>query len=151
MLLNYQQRNADFLAAARQAARRELAAGHTLSTRSLIDMELSQPAPAYYVSAEYVLRRLRLLKSGRATCSNPRRKAMFDEIEHKFNQLRAKHPDADHFTLLDDMLGHDGPGASSFFISHEYALRLFCGSARRSRRRTPHSRHNGGSITNKSR
>lgn len=145
MLLNYQQRNADFLRAARRVARQELEAGRTLSTRSLIDTVLRQPAPAYYVSAEYVLRRMRLLKSGRATCSNPRRAAMLDEIEQKFNALRQLHPQADPFALLDDMLGPEGPGASSFFLSPEYALRLFSGSARReptrrSRRRCPHSR-----------
>ena len=93
------------------------------------------------------MRRLNRLRSGRATCRNPQRLAMLDEIREKFDRLRAEHPDADRLTLLDDMLGHDGPGASRFFIGEEYALRLYTGSARgaadrprHSHGRRPHSR-----------
>lgn len=151
MLLNYEKRNSDFLAAVRSTARRELQAGRPLESRRLVRQALASPAPAYYVSADYVMRRLNRMRSGRATCRNPQRLAMLDEIREKFDRLRAEHPDADRLTLLDDMLGHDGPGASRFFIGEEYALRLYTGSARRaadrprhSHRRRPHSRPGSG-------
>lgn len=151
MLHDYERRNADFLAAVRATARRELQAGHRLESRRLVRQTLASPAPAYYVSADYVIRRLNRLRSGRETCRNPLRQAMLDEIGRKYDRLRAENPGADRLTLLDDMLGHGGPGASRFFIGEEYALRLYTGSARRAadrprHRRRPRSRHGGDST-----
>ena len=113
MLLNYEQRNSDFLRAVRRAARRNMEQGTTLNSRDLVREVLSSGAPAWYITTDYAWRRLKLLKAGKL------------------------------HTLLDDILSGSAATPSRFFISEEYALRLFTGSARRAPAipRPPAGRH----------
>ena len=132
MLLNYEQRNSDFLRAVRRAARRSMEQGITLNSRTLVREALASPAPAWYLSTEYVWRRLKLLEAGKLPPgSNRLRHAMLLEIAGLLRKAVAQKPDADPYALLDDLLAGNGPRPSRFFISEEYALRLFTGSARR--------------------
>lgn len=143
MLLNYEQRNNDFLTAVRRAARRRLMAGELLQSRSLVREALREPAPSYYVTTDYIWRRLREKTAGRLPLRGPRAE-MLEEIEQRLTEMKKKSPEKDIFALLDDILSPQGPGASRFFIGEEYALRLFTGSARRHRRRLPASRKRPG-------
>lgn len=144
MFLNYEQRNSDFLQAVRRVARRKLDKGERLQTHSLVKEALASPAPSYYVTAEYIWRRIKDRAKGYDIAPGPRRD-MLDEIAGRLDEARGLHPETDPFALLDDILGPQGGGASRFFIGQEYALRLFTGSARRHRRRKPASRHDTSS------
>lgn len=132
MLLNYEQRNSDFLRAVRRAARRNMEQGTTLNSRALVREVLASGAPAWYITTEYAWRRLKLLKAGKLQAQpGSLRRIMLDEIDALLRQACLDNPDADPYALLDDILSGSAATPSRFFISEEYALRLFTGSARR--------------------
>lgn len=132
MLLNYEQRNSDFLRAVRRTARRSLEHGTPLVARALVREVLRAPAPAWYLSTDYAWRRLKLLRNGKlqTPCGSMRR-IMLEELDGHLRAATLRQPRADPYALLDDILAGNGPLPSRFFISEEYALRLFTGSARR--------------------
>lgn len=164
MLINYDQRNSDFLRAVRRAARRSLENGSRLVARDLVREALALPAPAWYLSTDYAWRRLKLLRAGKLLpAPGSLRRLMLEELDGHLSEASRRLPTADPYALLDDILSGNGPLPSRFFISEEYALRLFTGSARRKvpdgcrralpmpdarhRRRRPASRTSSSSVT----
>ncbi len=104
------------------AVRRLLATGRYATAVELTAAAALEPAPQYYVTFSYALRRLRngapLHTSRRPT----RATAMWTELSEKVNRLRQSH----HLSLADALTRvlTDSP-ASSFFLSPSSALRLY--------------------------
>ncbi len=132
MLLNYEQRNSDFLRAVRRAARRSLEQRKQLVARTLVREVLHSHAPAWYLTTDYAWRRLKLLRSRKLPAqAGSLRRLMLEELDAHLRAAEDARPHHDPYALLDDILAGNGPLPSRFFISEEYALRLFTGSARR--------------------
>lgn len=122
MLLNYEQRNSDFLRAVRRAARRNMEQGTTLNSRALVREVLASGAPAWYITTDYAWRRLKLLKAGKLhTRPGTLRRIMLYEIDALLRQACLDNPGADPYALLDDILSGSAATPSRFFISEEYA------------------------------
>ena len=134
MLLNYEQRNSDFLKAVRAEARRCLGLGREL--HSLVRQAPPSPAPSDYITTDYAWNRLRDLRCGHLGVQGIRRD-MLVEIAGRLAQSCRQNPTTDPYALLDDIVGSE---ASRFFLSEQYALRLFTGSARNAAARTEAAR-----------
>lgn len=123
MLDLIQQRNDNFLAAARQViAAMKTTHGNDEITWSEISRQAAlRPAPAYYVTYEYALRVIRVLRHGRMGMRRDRRREMFEEINNKVS-------------VIENLTGSSLPAAldyvlkncpaSQFFISPATAVRL---------------------------
>ncbi len=117
------QRNSDFLAATRQviAAMKTTPGNDEMTWGEISRQAALRPAPTYYVTYEYALRVIRVLRHGRMGLRRDRRREMFEEINRKVtavqNATGTSLPSALDYVLKNCP-------ASQFFISPATAVRL---------------------------
>lgn len=122
MLDLIEERNRDFMKATAAVLRRLRRAGlKRVSLKQLSEIAAAEEAPRYYVTEEYAMRVLSVIRRGKNCLPGGRRGAMFRELNEKVRQmeeskgLSMRH--ALYFVL-------EYSKASSFFISEPTAVRL---------------------------
>lgn len=123
MLTLIEKRNRDFIDASRKviAAMKANGERHLMTFTEIAIRTAAYPAPCYYVSHEYALRVLRVMRHGRLTFRRDRRREMFEELDRKVRQLQDKTGMSLNYALW-NVLEHSS--ASSFFINPSTAVRL---------------------------
>ena len=123
MLNLIQKRNRDFIDASRKviASMKNNNETHFMTFAEIARRTAASPAPAYYVTHEYALRVLRVMRHGRLGMRRDRRREMFQELDNKVSVMQMRTG-----MSLPDALWHilENCPASSFFINPTTAIRL---------------------------
>lgn len=122
MFESMETRDRDFLTVCRNIGRN--CNGERLTSCRLVKRAVETAAPGYYVTFDYAYRMLRLLRNGRIPAGYSRIKLQqWEEIRDKVDKVKTCYGMRDDATALGMVLA--GGRASRFFISHDYALRLY--------------------------
>lgn len=112
-------RNNDFLAVARAIYADSPV---PMTQRELAEKASHHPAPCYYVTYDYALRNLSVMRRGHLPIRSGRRREMFREIDRKVAWLQRRHPDLTLGRALQRVLAQES--ASQFFIHPKRAEAL---------------------------
>lgn len=128
-MTNQQLRQQHFYEECRRQTRLALEAGETIDVRTIAVRAAGSPAPFYYLEYDYALRRLGEIARYRDDKGDDRksrgkgRRGVWAELARRVKEQMEEKPSLNFGQALTRVLAEGG--ASSYFISDGYALRLY--------------------------